>query len=131
MVKYTWMNLKMSFSVYRAASLWYALDILMAFFIWTHGDKKPPKFMKDLNNHQPNIKFLYTFSKNCVPFLGLCVQLSGGELNKNLYIKPRDRHQYLHFTSFHPNHTKRSNVYSQALRVSRIHSRECEILSPP
>ena len=110
--------------------VWFSIS--MAFFILrTHGDKKPHKFMEDLNNHQPNIKFLHTFSKNCIPFLGLHVQLSGDELNTNLYIKPTDRHQYLHFTSSHPNHTKRSNVYSQALRISRIYSRVCEILSPP
>ena len=80
--------------------------------------------MEDLNNHQPNIKFTYTFSKKCVPFLDLDVQLSGGELTTNLHIKTTDRHQYLHFTSSHPNHTKRSIVYSQALRVSRICSME-------
>ena len=94
------------------------------FFIWTHGEKELHKFMEDLNNHQPNIKFTYTFSKNCVPFLDLDVQVSGGELTTNLHIKPTDRHQYLHFTSSHPNHTKRSIVYSPALRVSRIYSRE-------
>ena len=94
-------------------------------FIWTHGEKLLHKFMEDLNNHQSNIKFAYTFSKNCVPFLDLDVQLSGGELTTNLYIKPTDRHQYLHFTSSHPNHTKRSIIYSQALTVSRISSRKC------
>ena len=87
------------------------------FFIWTHGEKELHKFMEDLNTHQSNIKFAYTFSKNCVPFLDLDVQLSGGELTTNLHIKPRDRHQYLHFTSSHPNHTKHSIIYSQALRV--------------
>ena len=96
------------------------------FFIWTHGEKELHKFMQDLNNRQPNIKFTHTFSKNCVPFLYLDVQLSGGELTTNLPIKPTNRHQYLHFTSSHPNHTKRSIVYSQALRVSRICSRECD-----
>ena len=81
--------------------------------------------MEDLNNHQPNIKFTYTFSKNCVPFLDLDVQLPGGELTTNLHVNPTDRHQYLHFTSSQSNHTKRSIVYCQALRVSRICSREC------
>ena len=54
------------------------------FFIWTHGEKELHKFMEELNNHQPNIKFIYTFSKNCVPFLDLDVQLSGAELTTNL-----------------------------------------------
>ena len=49
----------------------------------------------------------------------------GWAYHKFLHIKPTDRHQYLHFTSSHPNHTKRSIVYSPALRVSRIYSREC------
>ena len=98
------------------------------FIIWTHGKKERHKFMEDLNNHQPNIKFTYTFSKNFVPFLDLDFQLSGDELTTNYHIKPADRHQYLHFTSSYPNHTKRSTVYSQALRVSRICSRECDSL---
>ena len=78
------------------------------FFIWTHGEKELHKFMEDLNNHQSNKKFTYAFSKNSVPFLDLGVQLSGGELNTSLQIKPTDRDQYLHFTSPRPNHTKRS-----------------------
>ena len=41
-----------------------------------------------------------------------------------LHIKVTDHHQYLHYTSSHPHHTKRSIVYSQALRVSRICSFE-------
>ena len=43
--------------------------------------------MGDLSNHQPNIKFTYTFSKNCVPFLDLDVELSGGELTTNLHTR--------------------------------------------
>ena len=39
------------------------------FFIWTHREKELRKFMEDLNNYQHNIKFAYTFSKNCIPFL--------------------------------------------------------------
>ena len=36
----------------------------------------------------------------------------------------QDRYQYLHFTSSHPTHTKRSIVYIQALRVKRTCSEE-------
>ena len=35
-----------------------------------------------------------------------------------------DRHQYLHYTSSHPEVTKKSVVYSQALWLSRICSEE-------
>ena len=52
--------------------------------------------------------------------------ISVGEFTTNLHFKPTDRHQYLHFTSSLPNHTKRSVVYIQALRVSMICSRECD-----
>ena len=41
-------------------------------------------------------------------------------MTTDLYIKSTDKHQYLHYTSAHPDHTKRSIVFSQALRVSRI-----------
>ena len=72
------------------------------------------------NNHQPNIKFTYTSRKSCIPFLDLDLHLSEGKLTTNLHIKLTDRHQYLHFTSSYPNHTKRSFLYNQSLTVRRI-----------
>ena len=42
----------------------------------------------------------------------------------DLYIKETDRHQYLHYSSSHPNHTKRSIVFRQALKMKRICSEE-------
>ena len=55
-----------------------------------------------------------------VPFLDVDVISLNGKIITDLHIKATDRHQYLHYTSSHPYHTKRSIVYSQALRVSRI-----------
>ena len=54
-----------------------------------------------------------TFCHN-VTFLDLIVKLSKGRLTTNLHVKDRDRHHYLHFNSSHPDHTKRSIIYSQA-----------------
>ena len=37
-----------------------------------------------------------------------------------MYVKPTDRHQYSHYLSAHQYHTKKSVVFSQALRISRL-----------
>ena len=50
-----------------------------------------------------------------MPFLDLNVKLAKGKLETDLHIKSTDRHQYLHYMSSHPEHTKRSIVYSQTL----------------
>ena len=41
-------------------------------------------------------------------------------------MKPNGRHQYLHFSSAHPNYTKCSVVFSQTLRISRLCSNESD-----
>ena len=41
-------------------------------------------------------------------------------------MKPTDRHQYLRFSSAHTNHTKRSVVFSQTLRISRLCSNKID-----
>ena len=69
-------------------------------------------------------KFTRESNKENIPFLDLNVNLSGNKLSTDLYIKSNDRHQYLHYTSSHPGHTKKSVVYTQALRLSRICSEE-------
>ena len=80
------------------------------FFIWTHGEEKPASFIDDLNSHHPNIKFTHESNKQHIPFLDLNVNLSGNKLSTDVYIKPADRHQYLHYTFSHPEHTKKSDV---------------------
>ena len=94
------------------------------FFIWTHGEQELERFLKDLNNFTPNLSFTHEASKNCISFLDLKVKLIDGKLETDLYMKPTDRHQYLHYLSSHPEHTKRSIVYSQTLRVNRLCSLE-------
>ena len=94
------------------------------FFIWTHGQNKLEQFLVDFNKFHPSLKFTHESSRKNVTFLDVDVKFLNGKIFTDLHIKATDRHQYLHYTSSHPHHTKRSIVYSQALRVSRICSFE-------
>ena len=53
-------------------------------------------------------------------FLDIQYKFEGGRLTTDLFRKPTDANRYLEFTSFHPRHTFRSIVFSQALRYRRI-----------
>ena len=85
------------------------------FFIWIHGEEKLSQFLNELNNFHSNLKFTYESSSCTVNLLDLNESLRNVAIHKNLYIKPTDGHQYLHYQSSHPLHT---------LRVSRIYSSE-------
>ena len=76
--------------------------------------------MSSFNSFTPNLKFTYESNKKDISFLDLKVSLTKDKLGTDLHIKPTDFHQCLHHSSGHPEHTKRSIVYSQLLRVSRI-----------
>ena len=62
----------------------------------------------------------YGSSKESVSFLDLKVSVKNSKIITDLYVKSTDCHQYLHYLSAHPNHTKRSVVFSQTLRISRL-----------
>ena len=98
------------------------------FFIWTHGEEKLQFFLADLNKYYPNINFTHESNKECINFLDLKVSLLNNKLSTDLYIKPTDRHQYLHYSSSHPDHTKKSIVYSQTLRLNRVCSVEADFV---
>ena len=112
----------MKLNSYRVSTynhlLWlqYAND---ASFIWTHGEEGLKKFL-ELNDFIEYIKFTYEYSVENIPLLDLKIGLNNGEIVTDLHVKLTDCHQYLHFTSAHLNHTKRSVVVSQNLRISRL-----------
>ena len=68
-------------------------------------------------------------SRKNVTFLDVDVEFLSGKTIADLLVKATDRYsyQYLHYTSSHPHHTKKSILYSQALRVSRICSFEEDV----
>ena len=55
-----------------------------------------------------------------INFLDVNVIKKDNKLITDLYIKPTDTHQYLHASSCHVYHCKKSIPYSQALRLNRI-----------
>ena len=69
-------------------------------------------------------KFTHEYSKKEIPFLDLKVGIKNCNITTDLYVKYADRQQYLHYTSAHPYHTKKSVVFSQALRLSRLRTFE-------
>ena len=95
----------------RAPLVWfrYIDDI---FFICIHGKEHLEIFLQEFNNFNPDLKFTYESNEKQIPFLELKVKLNEGKISTDLYIESKDRHQYPHFTSSHPNHTKRSIVYT-------------------
>ena len=59
-------------------------------------------------------------SKTEINFRDITVFKVDKKLRTKMYVKTTDRQSYLHSKSEHPNSTKRSIVYSQALRFNRI-----------
>jgi hypothetical protein len=104
----------------RKAPLMWTRYIDDIFFIWTHGTEELALFVEMCNNYHHSIKFTSESSAKEVPFLDVMVSISGGTLHTDLYSKPTDSHQFLHWTSCHPKHTKRSLPYGLAFRLNRI-----------
>ena len=49
--------------------------------------------------------------------MDVSVSIIDNKIETDLYCKPTDCHQFLHFNSAHPFHNKKSIVYSQGLRI--------------
>ena len=71
-----------------------------------------------LSEFRTDIKFTYESNKKSIVFLELKVSIKNSKIITDLYVKSTDRHQYLHYLSAHPNHTKQSVVFSQTLWCS-------------
>ena len=84
--------------------------------------------MENFNSFSDDIKFTYEFDKERVSFLDLKVIPSNGKLIlTSLYSKLTDYHQYLHYKSSHPKHTKRPTIHSQTFRFKKIFSEESDV----
>ena len=82
------------------------------FLIWNGTKTEFDNFLKKINECHPSIKFEYEMSKTEINFLDTTVFKVNNKLQTKLYVKPTK--------SEHPNSTKTSIAYSQALRSNKI-----------
>ena len=90
------------------------------FMLWQHSEKELKKFLEFLNCYHPTIKFTANYWREEINFLDVSVMKKSNQLVLDLYIKPTDTYQYLHASSCHVYHSKKSILYSQAVRLNRI-----------
>ena len=105
-------------ATYKPDVWWRYIDDI--FMIWEHGERRLLEFLSALNNFHPSIKFTWEYSESQVNFLDVSVFKKDNQLVTDLFVKPTDTHQYLHASSCHVSHSKRSIPYSQCLRLNRI-----------
>ena len=68
-----------------------------------------------MNDCNPKIKFIANYSREETSFLDVAVKRTDNHLVIDLHIKSKEMNKYLHASSYHGYHTKRSIHYSQAL----------------
>ena len=91
------------------------------FFLWPHGIEALQRFMDFANSRSPCLNLTFEYSETSIAFLDVTVTLSSkGAISTDIYRKPTDIRQYLHFDSCHPLSHKLPIAFSQALRIRRI-----------
>ncbi len=82
------------------------------------------QFINYVNNFHPALQFTWKISETSVSFLDILISINGNRLVTSVFYKPTDSHSYLLYSSSHPNHTKRSILFSQFLRLRRLCSED-------
>jgi len=91
------------------------------FIIWPNSRQEFDSFLSALNSFHDHIKFTAEIDNERVNFMDVTVSKDKeGKLHTTLFTKPTDAHLYLHYTSYHPTHQRKSIPYSQAIRIRRI-----------
>ena len=93
------------------------------FMLWQHGIDELEIFHEYLNTRVPTITFTKEYSNTNVSFLDVMVKIINNKLETDLFSKPTDSHDYLLYSSAHPQRCKDSIPYSQFLRIRRLCSR--------
>ena len=87
-----------------------------------HREEKRNTFIKDLSEFHLTIKFTVEYSEKSTQFLDQTINIENGILKTGLLVKPRDTHQYLESSSYHPYYCKKGIPYRQAVQPNRLSS---------
>ena len=94
------------------------LDDCFIFWKYTWGDIN--ELHELLQNLHPKIKFTMEHSSKELPFLDIFVKNVNGKIITEIYHKPTDTQQYLHFRSHHTKNCIKSIPYTLARRIRTI-----------
>ena len=99
-----WMKQRQSFlKVRNYSNVLFGSVILSIYSVKRLTRKKNlTQFLNELNNFNSNLKITYETASCPVNFLDLNVSSRNGAIHTNLYTKPTDGHQYLHYQFSHP-----------------------------
>ena len=73
-----------------------------------------------VSNFHPALQFISNITDTELPFLDINLRISDDKIQTSVFYKETDTHNYLHFSSFHPDHCKRAIPYSQFFRLRRL-----------
>lgn len=76
--------------------------------------------LSKLNTFHSAFKFTHEISDSKLHFLDVLIINNNGFIETDIYSKPTDSYNYLHFYSHHPRHTKRNIPYCLAQRINKI-----------
>ena len=85
-------------------------------------------FIDFVSNFHPALQFTSTITETELPFLDINLRIAEDRIQTSIFCKETDTHNYLLFSSFHPDHCKRAIPYSQFLRLRRLCSDDDDFL---
>ena len=92
------------------------------FFIWSDPEESLDKFLEDLDKFHPKLRFIYEKLREKINFLDVVIKIKEVKITTNLFYKPTDGQQYLHYDSCHAEHIRISTVFKETLLLKRIWS---------
>ena len=98
------------------------------FLIWPKNQDLP-KFLNELNNYHPNLKFTATFSETAVNFLDVTI-FKGKRFNQHnrldmkTYQKENNLYEYIHFQSNHQKQLLKGFIIGETIRYVRTNTSE-------